>query len=63
MTGYHDIRSVTERFCPQAGKNIVLEVSVGQDGERIENCMLRGECEFRRDAVCVSGHGADGKKA
>ncbi len=63
MMKKHDIRSVTERFCPQAGKNIVLEVSIGQDGERIENCMLRGECDFHCDSVCVSGRGGAEKKA
>ncbi len=42
----HAIKSVTERFCPQAGRNIVLEVAIGRDGERLENCLARREsCE------------------
>ena len=47
QTRRHVIKSVTERFCPQVGKNIVLEVSIGRNGERIESCLLRREdaCE------------------
>ena len=43
QTRRHVIKSVTERFCPQVGKNIVLEVSIGRNGERIESYLLRRE--------------------
>ncbi|MBE6883590.1 MAG: hypothetical protein E7487_03180 [Ruminococcaceae bacterium] len=41
----HDIRSVTERFCPSANRNVALEISINENGERIERCLFCHECD------------------
>lgn len=40
-----DIKSVTERFCPNAERNVALEISIGENGEVTENCLFRHFCD------------------
>ena len=49
QTRRHVIKSVTERFCPQVGKNIVLEVSIGRNGERA--AQQREQMRAQREAA------------
>lgn len=52
----NEIKSVIQRYCPSADRNVAVEVSIGDDGLRSERCLDRTEC--RDDAVCVMQNSA-----
>ena len=62
-TRSNGIKSVTERFCPRQGRNIVLEVSIGQNGERIENCLLRREEDCAAEGCVLRDRGSWSEEA